>query len=84
MFLPNLQFFIMLVNSLNHLIDGDSSFNIFLCQGDEVLRRLEPIDILKADGRSPTVGALATSRLWCFIVFAEIEIHYFAFLWLHH
>ena len=45
---------------------------------DEVLRRLESINILETYSRRPAIGAFAPARLWRFVIFTEIKIHHAA------
>ena len=71
---------VIFIDKAPSLIGRNLALDISFRRVNEVLRRPEPIDILKADGRRPAVGAFASSGLRRFVLLAKIKIHYFAFL----
>ena len=64
--------FVILIDKPTGFIGGNLALDVSFRGLDEVVRRLEPIDILKADGRRSAVRAFAAPRLFSFVVLVKV------------
>ena len=62
---------IIVVKKLFDFIDGDVSIDVLFCCLNQIIRRLQTIHILKADGSLPRIRLLSLRRGTSFYVFIK-------------
>ena len=71
--------FIVRIDDLPCLLLRDFAFNVALRRGEQILGRLEAVNVLKTDGRGPGIRALAHARFRGLVILVKVFAHAYHF-----